>query len=71
MAETAWLLEWSGRENDRVCLWWHPGPGWVRDANKAIRFSRRIDAEDYAKAHRMPHYMVTEHLFCCVGGMEE
>lgn len=46
-----WLIEWP--EDDTVPVrWWHPVSGWMRDANKAARFSRREDAQAYITASR-------------------
>lgn len=27
--------------------WWHPGHGWTNDANRAVRFCRKEDADAY------------------------
>lgn len=45
---TAWLIEML--HNDApIPRYWNPAPnkGWVWDVNKAIRFCRQQDAEDY------------------------
>jgi len=42
--EAHWLVEWPEDDNMPV-RWWHPITGWMRDANKALRLSRKEDAE--------------------------
>ena len=44
--ESGWLVEWA-RPN-KTALWWDSEQcpdGWTTDSNKAIRFSRKVDAE--------------------------
>lgn len=57
-----WLIEHSGA---RPATWWTGrGACFTADANRALRFSRRQDA-DIAKEHLCPYgvaYRVTEHL---------
>lgn len=61
--ETAWLVEWPASDN-LPARWWNPVPnmGWMIDANKAIRFSRKEDAESYISGMRFGGgKLATEH----------
>lgn len=61
--ETAWLIELRGSRP----TWWslHPEeePGWVPDANKALRFSRKEDAEAYINDTGWTDAFATEHMW--------
>jgi hypothetical protein len=62
--ETGWLVEWP--EDDNVSTrWWNPNTGWMRDANKAMRFCRECDAADYinGSGHSTANVKPTEHVF--------
>jgi hypothetical protein len=62
--ETGWLVEWP--EDDNVPVrWWNPNIGWMRDANKAMRFCRECDAADYINGtgHWTSNVKPTEHIF--------
>lgn len=63
--ETAWLVEMIEPDANRppVPRWWHPEHGWMWDANKALRFARQLDAEDYVKSTRCLNGKATEHAF--------
>jgi hypothetical protein len=56
----AWLVEWPPDE-DQPVRWWHPKHGWTIHANRAIRFSREVDATDYIAAIKMPWCKAIEH----------
>ena len=60
--ETGWLIEWPGH-NVYPVRWWHPEHGWTSEANKALRFARKCDGEDYSKEKRLGWIKVTEHMF--------
>lgn len=61
VVETAWLIELKGSRP----AWWtlHPDeePGWLADANKALRFARQEDAENYIEDHAWTDVFATEH----------
>lgn len=61
--ETAWLIELRGSRP----TWWslHPEeePGWVPDANKALRFSRKQDADAYINDTGWTDAFATEHMW--------
>lgn len=62
--KSAWLIEWPASDN-MPARWWHPKDGWMLDANKAVRFSRKEDAEAYKREMRIgEHLMATEHIWC-------
>jgi len=63
-----WLIEWP--EDDNVPVrWWNPAYGWMRDANKAIHFARKTDADCFLSTMRFGrHLKVTEHKFCSAAG---
>jgi hypothetical protein len=48
----AWLAEWPAN-NNLPARWWHPQRGWCVDADKAIRFSRKEDADAYIETRQM------------------
>jgi len=61
--ESSWLVEWPISDN-LPARWWHPGGGWMIDANKAIRFARKVDAEDFIANTRLVGGIVaTEHVW--------
>lgn len=61
--ESAWLVEWPANEN-LPARWWHPTVGWCVDANVALRFSRKQDADDYIATRQMGnHGVATEHVW--------
>lgn len=73
--ETAWLIEMVEQSEDNKPpspRWWHPGPnlGWVWDANKALRFARQKDAEDYIASTPFLSGKATEHKWCDFPAME-
>ena len=49
-AETAWLIEWPPSP-DMQPRWWHPVHGWTVDPNRALRLSRKEDAEALIEGH--------------------
>lgn len=68
--ETSWLLEvqLGGR-----AVWWRAradcGRTWTTDANEAIRFARKLDAERCRDALRnvdafMADAIATDHMWC-------
>lgn len=58
-----WLVEWPQSKNNHA-RWWHPEHGWCIDANDAIRFMRKEDAEAYIKSMRFGDGRVaTEHVW--------
>jgi hypothetical protein len=61
--ERGWLIEWP--EDETVpARWWNPATGWMRDANKAMRFARECDAADYVAANTfVTSVRPTEHVF--------
>lgn len=61
--EIAWLIEWPEDDINTV-RWWNPAHGWMRDANKALHFSRKTDADCYLSTMRFGLSLkVTEHVF--------
>jgi hypothetical protein len=68
--ETAWLIERNGR-------WYAAGPAsryewqqalvtpdlWTADANKAIRFARKEDAETMIRFEGLQNTVATEHIW--------
>lgn len=54
VAETAWLIEMTNSDAP-IPRYWNPAPnkGWVWSPNEAIRFSRKVDAEDYLAGQRI------------------
>ncbi|CDX26740.1 hypothetical protein MPL3356_60528 [Mesorhizobium plurifarium] len=60
--EVCWLIEMTNNDAP-TARWWHPKEGWVWDANKALRFARQIDAEDFAKCMYASGGKATEHVF--------
>lgn len=60
---TAWLIEWPEDDTNPV-RWWNPAHGWMRDANKAMWFVRKTDAECFLLTMRFGlNLKVTEHVF--------
>lgn len=47
----AWLLEWPASPNQPT-RWWNPDTGWMMDANAAMWFARKQDAESYRVSAR-------------------
>lgn len=62
LEETVWMIEWP-QDDNMPARWWHPQNGWMLDASKAVRFSRRQDAEAYRWIMRVAGTKVTEHKF--------
>lgn len=61
--DAAWLIEWPAAEGGSPS-WWHPGRGWVKDANFAARFSRQEDAQAFIDNGRFVGGVVaTEHMW--------
>lgn len=61
-----WLIEWLKQEvfpDPSSVLWWHPEYGWIQNANVALRFARKEDAEAYIKEHSMYWAKSSEHIF--------
>jgi len=60
---TVWLIEWP--ESDTVPVrWWNPAHGWMRDANAALHFARKTDADCYLSTMKIGESLkVTEHKF--------
>ena len=59
----AWLLE-NPQTADISPTWWHPKHGWTRDPNRALRFSREGDVNDYKESQRLlSNSTATEHIF--------
>ncbi|WP_439398778.1 hypothetical protein ACRQ5Q_15335 [Bradyrhizobium sp. PMVTL-01] len=60
---TAWLIEWPEDDTNPV-RWWNPAHGWMRDANKAMHFARKTDADCFLSTMRFGLSLkVTEHIF--------
>lgn len=58
----AWLIEWPETDNAPV-RWWNPAHGWMRDANAALHFARKTDADCYLSTMKFgEHLVVTEHM---------
>lgn len=61
--ETAWLIELRGN----VPKWWsleyRPGPNWTQDANRALRFARKEDADAYIWDIGWTEAFATEHMW--------
>lgn len=55
--ETVWLIEMV-QNGAPLPRWWNPSkfksPGWVWDANQALRFPREQDAQDFLNGHAFP-----------------
>jgi hypothetical protein len=61
MTHTAWLIEWPAADTP-VARWWHPKTGWSNDANQAIRYARKEDAEAVIETGKFCAGMIaTEH----------
>lgn len=62
--EAAWLVEMKKPPHNPppIPRWWHPGHGWMWDANHALRFAREVDATDYIKSLGL-NAKATEHVF--------
>jgi hypothetical protein len=60
---TVWLVEWP--ESDTVPVrWWNPAHGWMRDANAALHFARKTDADCYLSTMKIGESLkVAEHKF--------
>ena len=65
MDETAWLIEMKEPEHNKppVPRWWHPKHGWMWDANLALRFARKLDADDYIAERNCLPGKAAEHRF--------
>lgn len=63
--ETGWLVEDSHKFGYPQYRYFDSTGlvGWTRDANEAIRFARRIDAEQFAAADEDAFHIV-EHMWC-------
>lgn len=59
-----WLVEWPACAN-MPARWWNPVDGWMLDAFKALRFSRKEDAQLFIQAQRfmLQIAVATEHGF--------
>lgn len=61
--EAAWLIEWPANRQMPV-RYWHPTEGHVLDANDAVRFCRREDAEAMLKRdHLFGGAKAVEHIW--------
>jgi hypothetical protein len=62
VSETGWLIEKAvdGRPHWLTCAWEF---GWTDDAENAIRFSRREDAEQIASMMENEPISITEHMW--------
>src|SRR5574343_1360013 len=61
--EAAWLIEWPASRQMPV-RYWHPTEGHVLDANDAVRFCRREDAEAMLKRdHLFGGAKAVEHIW--------
>lgn len=58
--ETAWLIEYPPSQ-DAQPRWWHPVIGWTIDPNRALRLSRKEDAEAVIAGSRALPGVATEH----------
>lgn len=67
--DVAWLIE-RPQTPDLNATWWHPKHGWTRDANRAIRYARKQDADDAIMEGRgfTRDVVATEHIFVIAGG---
>jgi hypothetical protein len=61
--QTVWLIEWP--ESDTVPVrWWNIAHGWMRDANAALHFARKTDADCYLSTMKIGESLkATEHKF--------
>lgn len=66
MGQSVWLVEWLEQQvfpDPQSVRWWHPEYGWSRNAQAAIQFVRKEDAEAYIKEHLFHWAKATEHMF--------
>jgi hypothetical protein len=65
--EAGWLIERRVRTRAGFDwtspMWWHPACGWTHDSSKALRFSRREDAEALRNFLCLPVAFVSEHIW--------
>ena len=61
--EQAWLVEWPEDDN-MPTRWWHPVTGWMRNASKALRLARKVDADAIISTSRFVNGIIaTEHIW--------
>ncbi len=69
--ETAWLIEMVNNDAP-MPRYWNPSrfkAGWVWDANEAIRFCRKQDAQDYLDGTALLSGNPVEHEFIVLGAI--
>jgi hypothetical protein len=61
--ETGWLVELKGSEP----MWWSldpaDEPAWTKDANKALRFARKVDADTFILDAGWTEAFASEHMW--------
>lgn len=61
--QVGWLVEHGPAEGPVYLHMKQPGPGWTRDAFKAVRFARREDAQAALEMYGPEYGRVAEHAF--------
>jgi hypothetical protein len=62
--DVAWLIELRGSRPTWWSLHSDEEPGWLPDANKALRFARKEDAEAYIEDMGWTDAFASEHMWC-------
>lgn len=61
--ETGWLIELRGNEPKWWSLDYNPEPDWIKDANRALRFARKDDADAYINDIGWTEAFASEHIW--------